>query len=605
MPSFLLVVTPDSVFGMLASAQALTVTMFGGVGTIWGPIIGATILIPTGEILQAQLGARFPGIEGVIYGFAIVVVILVAPEGIYWKVRDVWRRRMASRDAVPVATGAAHDIGIAPATSTTSRVTPQEPGKVILAVRNLSKSFGGLKAVQNVSFDLAQGSILGIIGPNGAGKTTLFNLLNGFQRPDSGGEVLLDGKNVIGLKPHRLCDAGVGRTFQIMRPFPRLSVADNVIIGAYVHSKNDDEARRLATDAIARVGLHDIGDRIAGGLTTKQLRLMELARALAGQPRILLLDETLAGLGSTEAAEVVAVLQTLAKKGITIVIIEHTMHTMVRLVDRFLVARSRRGSRRRYARSGHQGMHGLSKPISAKNGSRMLDIDGISVGYSAIPVLDRVSIHVAEGEFVAVVGPNGAGKTTLFKTISGLLKPTSGTIRFEGGDLLDAAPSRRAHLGIAHVPEGRHVFPSLTVMENLELGAYTETGRINWKSNLEQIFELFPVLFERTRQYAGTLSGGEQQMLAIGRGLASSPKLLMLDEPSMGLAPAVADFIFERLIDIRRQSKLTILLVEQRVAEALESADHGYVLEAGRVVLEGTNETLRANDRVRAAYLGM
>ena len=304
--------------------------------TIWGPVIGAAILIPTGEILQAQLGARFPGIEGVIYGVAIIVVILVAPEGIYWKVRDLWRRRMTSPDAVPAATDATHDINAAPAVPKSPRITPQEPGKVILTVRNLSKSFGGLRAVQDVSFDVAQGSILGIIGPNGAGKTTLFNLLNGFQKPNSG-EVLLDGNNVVGLKPHRLCDAGVGRTFQIMRPFPRLSVADNVVIGAYVHSKNDDDARRLATDAIARVGLLDIADRIAGGLTTKQLRLMELARALAGQPRILLLDETLAGLGSAEAADVVAVLQTLAREGITIVIIEHTMHTMVRLVDRFLV----------------------------------------------------------------------------------------------------------------------------------------------------------------------------------------------------------------------------------------------------------------------------
>ena len=235
----------------------------------------------------------------------------------------------------------------------------------------------------------------------------------------------------------------------------------------------------------------------------------------------------------------------------------------------------------------------------------MLEIDSISAGYSTIPVLIGVSINVAQGEFVSVVGPNGAGKTTLFKTISGILKPTAGSIRFEGVDLLQVAPSRRAHLGIAHVPEGRHVFPSLTVMENLELGAYTESGRLAWKTDLEQIFELFPVLSERTKQLAGTLSGGEQQMLAIGRGLASSPKLLMLDEPSMGLAPAVADFIFERLIEIRRQSKLTILLVEQRVAEALETADHGYVLEAGRVVLKGTSKTLRADDRIRAAYLGM
>src|SRR5579859_4792442 len=333
----LLVVTPESVFGMLVSAQALTVTMFGGVSTIWGPVIGAAILIPTGEILQAQLGARFPGIEGVIYGVAIIVVILVAPEGIYWKARDLWRRRIATSAPVPLAADARNDRGGTPAIPMGPPMTTlQQRGKVILAVRNLSKSFGGLRAVQDVSFNVTQGAILGIIGPNGAGKTTLFNLLNGFQKPNSG-EVLLDGANVVGLKPHQLCIAGVGRTFQIMRPFPRLSVADNVVIGAYVHSKNDDDARRFATDAIARVGLLDIADRIAGGLTTKQLRLMELARALAGQPRMLLLDETLAGLGSAETAEVVAILRTLAKDGITIVIIEHTMHTMVRLVDRFLV----------------------------------------------------------------------------------------------------------------------------------------------------------------------------------------------------------------------------------------------------------------------------
>ncbi len=235
----------------------------------------------------------------------------------------------------------------------------------------------------------------------------------------------------------------------------------------------------------------------------------------------------------------------------------------------------------------------------------MLEIAGISAGYSSVPVLRDVSITVAEGQFVSVVGPNGAGKSTLFKTISGILTPTAGSIRFDGNDLLAVPPSRRAHLGIAHVPEGRHVFPSLTVMENLELGAYTEAGRQNWKANLDRILGLFPVLSERRRQFAGTLSGGEQQMLAIGRGIASSPKLLMLDEPSMGLAPAIADFIFDQLTEIRRQSKLTILLVEQRVAEALQTADHGYVLEAGRVVLEGDNNALRTDDRIRAAYLGM
>jgi branched-chain amino acid transport system permease protein len=333
----LLVVTPESVFGMLVSAQALTVTMFGGVGTVWGPLIGSAILIPTGEILQAQLGARFPGIEGVIFGLAIVIVILAAPEGIFWRVRDLVRRHAAPKPSqeeedAPLRFDAPAILSMPVA----RHASNPGSGKVILEVRNLSKSFGGLRAVQNVSFDVMEGSILGIIGPNGAGKTTLFNLLNGFQKSD-GGEVLLDGENVIGRKPHRLCNAGVGRTFQVMRPFPRLSLADNVIIGAYVHSKNDDDARRIARDAIDRVGLSNIADRIASGLTTKQLRLMELARALAGKPRILLLDETLAGLGSSEAAEVISLLRTLATQGITIVIIEHTMHAMVRLVDRFLV----------------------------------------------------------------------------------------------------------------------------------------------------------------------------------------------------------------------------------------------------------------------------
>jgi branched-chain amino acid transport system ATP-binding protein len=182
---------------------------------------------------------------------------------------------------------------------------------------------------------------------------------------------------------------------------------------------------------------------------------------------------------------------------------------------------------------------------------------------------------------------------------------TSGAIRFAGSDLLRIAPSRRPHLGIAHVPEGRQVFPSLSVEENLEIGAGTEAGRRQWQHNAERIYQWFPVLAERRRQAAGTLSGGEQQMLAIGRGLASSPKLLMLDEPSMGLAPAIADEIFERIVAIHEQGEIGILLVEQRVAEALHFANRGYVLETGRIILAGDADTLRNDDRIRQAYLGM
>ena len=332
----LLVVTPQSVFGMLVSAQALTVAMFGGVGTVWGPVIGSVILIPLAETLNAEAGSRFPGIQGVIFGLAIISVILVAPEGLFWKLRDFRRKRPASQ---AVATSSAPaQLAAAPITAAKPPRPERSQGSddVVLEIRNLSRSFGGLKAVQNVSFKLRRNEILGIIGPNGAGKTTLFNLLNGFLRPGTG-EILLDGRDMSGRKPHELCEAGIGRTFQIMRPFLRMSISDNVVVGAYVRAKTDAEARQLAAEAIARVGLSEIAERVASELTTKELRLMELARALAGQPRILLLDETLAGLGHDEANEVVAVIQRLARDGMTIAIIEHTMQAMVRLVDSFLV----------------------------------------------------------------------------------------------------------------------------------------------------------------------------------------------------------------------------------------------------------------------------
>jgi len=235
----------------------------------------------------------------------------------------------------------------------------------------------------------------------------------------------------------------------------------------------------------------------------------------------------------------------------------------------------------------------------------MLEIDGLSVTYGGLHALSGVSLNVAQGQFVAIVGPNGAGKTTLFKAISGTVAPLSGSITYDGRDLLGVPPWQRAHLGIAHVPEGRQVFSALTVLENLEMGAYPQTGRNEWPRSLDRIFALFPVLAERRHQLAGTLSGGEQQMLAIGRGIASSPQLLLLDEPSMGLAPAVADLIFERIAALNREDGITLLLVEQRVAEALESCDYCYVLEAGRVVLQGRHETLITDDRVRRAYLGM
>ena len=234
----------------------------------------------------------------------------------------------------------------------------------------------------------------------------------------------------------------------------------------------------------------------------------------------------------------------------------------------------------------------------------MLKIWSLDVAYGGLKALSDVSLDVEEGQLVAVVGPNGAGKTTLFKTISGVVTPIAGEIAYKGRSLLTVAPDERAKLGIAHVPEGRQVFASMTVMENLEMGAYARRGRVRWSDLMPSIMEIFPILAERRGQLAGTLSGGEQQMLAIGRGLAAAPDLLMLDEPSMGLAPTIIDAIFNRIEYIRRTQGLTILLVEQRVAEALELCDRGYVLETGRTILQGSHDVLMSSAEVRRAYLG-
>jgi branched-chain amino acid transport system ATP-binding protein len=235
----------------------------------------------------------------------------------------------------------------------------------------------------------------------------------------------------------------------------------------------------------------------------------------------------------------------------------------------------------------------------------VLRLENVVVSYGGLRALDGISLVVEQGEFVAVVGPNGAGKTTIFKAISGTASASGGTITFEGQDLLGVPPAERPHLGIAHVPEGRQVFSSMTVLENLEMGAHTKAGRAGWQDNFAAILALFPALKSRLKQLAGTLSGGEQQMVAIGRGIASAPKLLMLDEPSLGLAPAVADSIFEGIEQIHKERGITVLLVEQRVAEAIEACDRAYVVQSGRVVITGTHDTLFSDQRIKQTYLGM
>jgi branched-chain amino acid transport system permease protein len=303
----------------------VVVTLFGGVASVWGPVIGAAILVPLAETLQAELGTYLPGIQGVVYGIAIIAIMLLSPDGLFWTIGDRWFRREAPQ---PIP-------DLEPLPPPARRASAHAAGP-LLQVEGLSRAFGGLRAVSEVSFSIGEGEILGIIGPNGAGKTTLFNVLNGVLDADEG-SARLDGQAMLGRKTFEVCRMGVGRTFQVVRSFPRLPVLDNVIVGAYGAGLSDREAIAQAVRALHQVGLHDRAGVAAGQLTNKQLRLMELARALAGNPRLLLLDETLAGLGREECDDVLGVLARVRTQGMTICIIEHTMHAMMRLADRFVV----------------------------------------------------------------------------------------------------------------------------------------------------------------------------------------------------------------------------------------------------------------------------
>jgi branched-chain amino acid transport system permease protein len=323
--AILFVVTPEAVFGVLVIVQTLVVCLVGGVGTLWGPVIGAAIMIPVSEILDSTVGDRLPGIQGVVYGAALMGIMMFAPEGLFWRIG----RGRATAPAPAAPTGA-----IAPEAAPPAAATPT--GAVALDVRSVSKAFLGLQALTDVTFDVRDGEILGIIGPNGAGKTTLFNVLNGFLLPEHG-EIRWGGERITGLSPHLVCRRGIGRTFQVVRFFPHLTVLENVMVGAFAHRGTPVAATARAREALARVGLAERAAVTPSGLTTLELRLMELARCLATAPRLVLLDEPLAGL-STDGVDIMStMIRRVRQAGVTVVIIEHTIQALVKIADRLVV----------------------------------------------------------------------------------------------------------------------------------------------------------------------------------------------------------------------------------------------------------------------------
>jgi branched-chain amino acid transport system ATP-binding protein len=484
-----------------------------------------------------------------------------------------------------------------------------------LEVKGLTKRFGGLVAVKDMSLAVHAGQILGLIGPNGSGKSTVMKLIMGIERPDAG-SVRIGGVEVAGQPSHKIARMGAGIVFQHSRPLHRQTVLENIKLALlpdkltrlFVDPETDARARAIAE----RVGLTKVLDRRPGTLPFADLRKIEIAKAIARDPKVLLIDEPFAGLTSTETGAFSDLICELRDDGRAVLLVDHNVKSVSRLVDRVLAMyvgeRIAEGTadevmRDETVRRVYLGgdIVTAARPESSfrDRTTPFLEVDNVSVQYGKAQALQGVSIHVHEGEFVSVVGLNGAGKTTLFNAISGML-PYAGDIRREGASLRGLTAAAIARNGIVQSPEGRELFVDMTVRENLDLGGQ-HLPDAEREEQIASLFDLFPILRERHKQAAGTLSGGEQQMLTIARALMMKPKLLILDEPTLGLAPVILEQISKALERLRKSSAITVILGEQNVTFALPHADRVYVLEHARIVWEGAPGAFAAG--AGAAYL--
>jgi branched-chain amino acid transport system ATP-binding protein len=571
-------IAPSS-FPFSQSILFLLVVVVGGAGRTLGPLIGSAIVVLLPEVLAGLAEYRL-----LVFGAGLLIVLWLAPDGIAGAIDGLVTRTKVSSGFPP-------NVELALAYIAKSGSS--------LRVEGVQVAFGGVVAVAGVDLDARSGRVTSVIGPNGAGKTTLLNLVSGFQVPDSG--TVNVGSRTITAKPaHEVARDGLARTFQTAQPFGNLSVLDNVRLGLLGGAWRGEAPVALARALLSLVGYSGSDDRPAATLSHVDRRLVEIARALGSAPDVLLLDEPAAGLDDRDTTRLGALLQRLARVGIALVLIEHDMTLVMTISDEIVVL----DAGRRIAagppaairadplvKAAYLGGTMTARPVAARTaGSLLLDVKELSAGYGPIPVLDQIGLLVARGETVAVLGPNGAGKSTLMKCLSGLIRPVSGNIGFGGAALARLPAHRVARAGLILVPEGRQVFPRLTVAENLLLGA---TRRQDFDpGEIESMLDRFPKLRARLHTAAGLLSGGEQQMLAVARGLLARPEILLLDEPSLGLAPAVATELFGQFRKLRDEG-VTLLIVDQMADHVLAVADRAYVLGGGRVVAQGSAAEMR------------
>ena len=597
----LMFVAPDS-FPFSQSILFLFAVIVGGAGWTFGPVVGALVSVVLPELLSGLAEYRL-----LFFGAALLVILWVAPEGVLGLLARLWPRRDSA-----MAVSTPFDVG--------AFLTPAgAPGA--LEVRDLGITFGGIKAATAVTFTAPPGKVTSVIGPNGAGKTTVLNLIGGFYRPDSG-SIRLGERELAGRAAWKVARAGIARTYQTTKLFATMSIIDNVLIAlrrGRLGSMAADAASRGDRDAaealLAFVGYHGSLSTPAGDLPHVDRRLVEIARALAMRPRVLLLDEPAAGLMRSDKDALSRLIRRIADLGIAVILVEHDMLLVMGISDAVIVldagVRIAAGSPievrhdprvlKAYLGGGEMRARPRATPWSGAHDAVLTTVK-LTAGYGAAPVLDNVSLDVRPGEMVTIIGSNGAGKSTTMRAISGLLRPVDGAIVLDNVPISELETHQIARRGLALVPEGRQVFPELSVLDNLVLGAHSRKDA-DRDDEIAGLLQRFPRLKERLTIRAGLLSGGEQQMLAIARGLMAKPRILLLDEPSLGLAPAMINELFDILAGLRDEG-VTILLVDQMAALALTVADRGYVLELGKIVRTDNATGLADDPELEAAYLG-
>ena len=494
---------------------------------------------------------------------------------------------------------------------------PKREGQARLRVEAVDVSFGGVRALQEVGLDVNAGAVTALIGPNGAGKSTLFNVITGLLRPDAG-RVHLDGKDVTGLAPHRRAARGLGRTFQRLELFGTLTVRENVLMAAETRERGA-EAHALCEALLTRVGLGHVAEEPADLVPTGLARLVELARALACRPSVLLLDEPSSGLGDEETEKLGRLLLEFADEGMAVLLVEHDMKLVMevsrdvtvldfgRVISCGTAQEVRDDPLVQAAYLGEPDQSGArlpSRPTRSapkETASAALELRSISASYGRIQAVDDVSLRVEEGSVFALLGPNGAGKSTLLKVASGRLAPGRGSVSLMGSEVTGWNATRLARHGLCTIPEGRPIFPNLTVAENIRMFTYRSRNQPVGPLE-ERSFDRFPILAQRRGQLAGTLSGGEQQMLALARALSTDPQVLLVDELSMGLAPMVVDQLYDALAALADSERLAVLVVEQFAEMALAIAQRAAVMVNGRIALEGS--PTEVGDAVVEAYMG-